>query len=360
MTVAIEEKLRDLGSKVEAEPFALKPLGRAGRRRLFGRRMVVGGLAAAVLVGIVGGVVLGAGIRRGERETITPSERLESYLDPGYGWEMSYPSSWHLQPIVDCPADDACERGTLVSNLDRDVRQTSGVLLTDTPLDFVGVEFAYTRYVHLGETRLDLENTDFPLSLESLNRAGGVATRPLTRYWGDVVVDGRQVFRMDVWIGPDASPDAIGRIKAVISSVTKPIHSGQYPLGLGRAWVPVGDQEASVQLRIDPPIVSEDDDQRFLVENAGFKTLFLTDEFKLEKREPSGRWRDLEKELEFAAPVFVLEPGNTTEQVLSVDDWTLPTDPSPGTYRITKSFGVEGSDERLTVRALFLVVDGSP
>ena len=361
MTVAIEEKLRDLGSKVEAEPFALKPLGRAGRRRLFGRRMVVGGVAAAVLVGVIGGVVLGAGIRRGERETITPSERLESYRDPGYGWEMSYPSSWHLQPIDVCQGRGYCTRGALVSNFDRapgcDNCYTPAWDIANRPSDFVSVQFAWTCCA-LPMARSDHPDTEFPLALDS---RADVAVKDLSSFRRGVWVDGQLRFVLSVWIGADAPEESIRAADAIVGSMTKPVHAGQYPLGVGEASEPVGDQQASVKARVEPAIFSEGDAPRLVLENTGPLGLFYSQAFKLELKEPSGRWRHMNDEQAFLRPLFYLSQGEIYDAGrLIVSAGALPLELSAGLYRITKSFGVEGSDERLTVRALFLVVDGSP
>lgn len=372
MTIAIEEKLRELGSKVEVEPFVLKPLGRAGHRRLFGRRMVAFGLAAAVLVGVIGGVVLGTGIRRGEEETIAPSGRLEVYRDPGYGWEMRYPSNWHLQPIDECGGLSFCTRGALVSNVDRSFKHprdcdnerddcsTSEWDMTKVPSDFVGAQFAWGCCA-MGFPRSDNPDTEFPLSLENFRSATSDPMGDgLKRMWRGIQVDGHRRFTVSVWTGPDASEESIRAVEAIVASITKPVHAGQHPLGIGEAGIEVGDQQGIARLRIEPAIVTDGGEQRLSVENTGSQDLFLTDEFMLAKRGPSGRWRNLEKELEFTAPVLALSPGETTGETLSLADWILPSEPSPGTYRVTKSFGVEGSDDGLTVRVLFLVVDDAP
>lgn len=352
MMVAVEEKLAQLGSTVEAESFVLKPMGRGGRRRLFARRMLAAGMAAAVLSGVIGGIVLAAGLGADRPETVAPSGELKIYLDKSYGWQMSYPSNWLAQGIDDCSTADWCERGALVSNLDRDVAAKWGILLTDVPSDFVGVKFGYSTYAHLGEARFEPPDTPFPLSLKSLELAED--EWPRDRYWDFVVVDDRNVFRIDVWIGPDASPAEVDAVETIVASITEPVHAEEQPLGFGEASVEVGDERASVLVTVEPAIVPEGEAPKMMLENTGTIALSHSAEFKIERMSPAG-WEHVNVGQVWPQLVLNLSPGQISEEPIAVFEGGLPVVLSPGTYRLTRSFG--DGDAQLNVSVAFVVED---
>lgn len=362
MTVAIEAKLRELGSKVESEAIELKPLGRSGRRRILLRRTSLVGLSVATLVALVAGVALGAGITRSERETVAPSSQLETYLDHSYGWEMSYPSNWHLQEVDECGGMGFCMQGALVSNIDGGLSQrdcgedcyTSEWDMAGVPSDFVGVQFVW-QCCGIMMPRSDRPDTSFPLILDGLRIA--TLEAPET-YWRMVWLNGQDRFKVAAWIGPEASPESIRSVEEVVASITKPVHANQEPLGTGAASTTVDGDEAGVRIEIKPAIVEVGTDPALLLENIGVVDLDYGTQFKLEMRTASGGWTFLNQGQVWPQVGYGLPPGETDDAgSIAMADESGPIELAPGTYRVTKEFGFRGSDERLTVSALFVVTD---